>query len=271
MNSTMAETSKSVGGLDRRGVFLRTAMAMGVVLLGVAGMAGAEWAFNLQLNKPPAPLVKPLETIPDKIGPYEQEGIDRRLEPTTAEKLAADDYLLREYVDTREPANKRSPLALNVNYYASGSATPHVPDICWAGAGMARKEFYEFVVKDVKHRDGRVSDLVVRMSSFEAPSRIPGLQNVQGRDQRINVAYVFHVNGRYVANAIQVNKYAWDVRSAHSYHAKIEVTHRVPCAPEDAEKPIGDFLRTVLAEIEACLPAAGDSSDTASARAAHER
>ena len=61
---------------------------------------------------------------------------DEVLDPETVEMLGTNEYLVRRYRDQTLSADAPGTLVnLNVNYDASGSSTPHVPEICWAGSG----------------------------------------------------------------------------------------------------------------------------------------
>jgi hypothetical protein len=91
-------------------------------------------------------------------------------------------------------------------------------------------------------------------------------------DRYTNVAYVFQVNGDYVANPQEVTSHFWKASNKYAYHAKIEVTpmiqvnaldargdqaHRtipMACTPQEAKQIVSDFLQAAVAEVEVCLP-----------------
>ena len=119
---------------------------------------------------------------------------------------------------------------LNVNYYATGSSTPHVPETCWAGAGRVESTDSRviFDVDGVKRRDGSLVSLRVRLVSF-LPDRgdaaqVAALSGTATGPIYSNVAYVFQVNGDYVTNARDVMSHFWKASNRYAYHAKIEVT-----------------------------------------------
>ena len=149
---------------------------------------------------------------------------------------------------------------LNVNYYPTGSSTPHVPEICWVGSGRQEAADGEgtFEIKDVRRKDGSKVDLRMRMISFQTVSGDARAANDQSA--YINVAYVFHVNGEYVANRNEVTSRFWKAANRYAYHAKIEVTptdaQGIPMAStkEQAQKAISEFIRIALPQIEECLP-----------------
>lgn len=254
--------SASIGSAPKQ--TLTRALVVGIILaLGAVSMILAERVFNQVLVKDPAPLNKPLAELAQKIGPYEASGEDRKLDTEVVAALGTEDYLLRQYHDTRKKAGELgSNISLNLNYYASGSATPHVPDICWAGNGKLRHSDGAFEVVDVPHKAGAPTTLRLRWLAF-IPDRDPSELAI-GQDQDavrlINVAYLFQVNDGYVSTAPEVAKHFWNPKARYAYHTKIELTLTYPngspmvCEPREAIPLFTEFLRTALPEIEDCLP-----------------
>ena len=252
-----------------RGALARAVVVAAVLAAGLAVVMGLERMLNATFDKPPAPLAKPLPLLGATLGAagrYLAAGPDEVLNAETVETLGTADYLVRRYRDTTLPAGAPGAVVnLNLNYYATGTSTPHVPEICWGGAGRveARGGKNFFVVPGVKRRDGSTIDLPMRLVSFEP---LPGKPTVSqtGAPLYDNVAYVFQVNGQYVAAAQEVMSLFWKASYRYAYHCKIEITPLDPadrqgqgvltCTPEEAQKIVGDFVREALPEIEACLP-----------------
>lgn len=244
-----------------RSVVVATGVAIFMLGLGIAGLTVAQKAFNVVLEKPPAELSKPLAELSRTLGDnnrYVSSGPDRTLDKEIVAVLGTEDYLLRNYQDTQKrDGDLGRDLSLNLNFYATGSATPHVPEVCWAGNGLTMSNNNFFEIPNVKHKDGSISTLRARLLSFEPkaqPGLVPYLPQASSSTQLINVAYIFNVNGRYVANTREVSKLFWDPTAKFAYHTKIEVTLPALCTPEEARPIIEEFFRSSLAEIEKCLP-----------------
>lgn len=243
-----------------RHVIISTCIAILLLGLGIAGLDIAQRVFNVVLEKPPAALSKPLSELSRALGEnnrYVSPGPDRTLDKEIVAVLGTEDYLLRNYQDTgKRDGDLGRELSLNLNFYATGNATPHVPEICWAGNGLKMNNNYFFDIHDVKHKDGSVSSIRARMLSFEPksqPGAVPFMAPA-ATTQLINVAYIFNVNGSYVANTQEVSKRFWDPTAKYAYHTKIEVTVPALCTPEEAQALVEQFFRASIAEIEKCLP-----------------
>jgi len=261
-----------------------------VLITGLVGMEVAKGLGHVVIDKPPAPLAIPLQELPKTLGPVEYSDAkgapiftakykagpkDQTLPPEQVKTLGTEDYLLRDYGNiAKDPrADVGGVLFLNLNYYATGSATPHVPKFCWAGAGLKLQDERRIVVKGVHHKDGTVSDVPMTLLSFGVRpegSDDPLLnESVLGSsDMYKNVAYTFHVNGEYVATPNEVSKRFWRAQAKYAYHCKVEITVPKPCSSQEAEPAIADFLRASLAEIEKCLP---DAASLQAAEAAREK
>lgn len=234
-----------------------------LMLFGVWGISYSRNFFTLE--KPPAPLNKPLEDLAKKFGPYEQVGTDRQLDAEVIESLGTKDYLLRQYRDTsKKPEELGAFISLNLNFYASGSATPHVPDICWAGNGLVRVSDEMFEVDNVPHKNHTISPkLRMRQLAFRPQvarnSLLPDVDE-NTDNNLINVAYCFQLNNQYVSTSAEVTKDFWNPKATFAYHAKIELTISTangvpyPCDPVVAKPIFAKFLQSALPEIEDCLP-----------------
>lgn len=246
----------------RRAVSVRVLVVVGLLAAGLGGMKYANNYFHLV--KDPAPLNKDLKQLATSFGPYVKIHEDRKLDAETVSQLGTEEYLLRRYRDNRKaPGELGAVVSLNLNFYATGSATPHVPDICWAGNGLVRGEDGMFVVEQVPHMDGHTSAIRMRRLSFIPPRRQDSMLPIlleNDNQPLVNVAYVFQVNDGYVSTANEVTKHFWNPKSRYAYHTKIELTitnengSPQPCDPKLAEPIFADFLRAALPEIEDCLP-----------------
>lgn len=233
--------------------------AVGILAAGLVCMSAAQAWFNVVLTKRPAPLQKPLPTLPDRMGRWKKYGRDQRLSPEIVQVLGTRQYLLRRYRKIGVPlAALDSLVTLNLNFYSKGNATPHVPNVCWQGVGRTRVYDHIMTIHHVLHADGTYSSVQMRFLSFATPSTHGGtlslLTNRDNDNRLLNTAYMFQVNGRYAPNVQQVTQLFWKTDSKYSYHAKIEVDVVHRCAPKLAEAMIKNFIRASLAHIERRLP-----------------
>ena len=251
-------SAQSLAGISRR-TLIRAIAVAALIALGTVTMQAMEKSLHLTFDKPPMPLRKPLAQANRRLGPgprYVADRPDDALEEDILQVLGTRDYLLREYTDTamksEEPGAK---LKLNVNYYPTGSATPHVPEICWAGNGLdeAQDARKTFTIPGVQRADKTIQDVKMHLISFNVGDT--DLLGNTGPKKYRNVAYLFEVNGDCVVTPKEVISEFWKASNAHAFHSKIEVTIQEPCTQEEAEKAIGDFIREALPAVEECLPA----------------
>ncbi len=243
----------------------RAGIVAGIMIAGYVGMSVLEKSLHLTFEKPPMPLTKPLAEMKRSLGGrYSAEGPDEVMPEDTVDVLGTKDYLLRTYKDTTKgPGDVGAALKLNLNYYATGVGSPHVPEICWAGAGLTEAPSSKniFVVKGVHRADGTPIDLKMRMISFLPQKGNSLVQQDQDTTHLLNVAYAFEVNGEYVSTPQEVTSIFWKPTNKHAYHTKIEVTvasadgNPEYCTQEEAQKVISDFIRVALPAVEECLPA----------------
>jgi hypothetical protein len=264
----MNETSKQTpaGGMRaQRGLIINGAVVVAVMALGTVVLRQAQAYYRWVLDKPPAPLSKPLHELAEGFDHFVKlQQPDGTLPEGTVEALGTKDYLLRTYRYSGEHPAGQGPweVSLNLNYYANGDASPHVPEVCWVGNGRQPPEADFVTVKDVTRKDGSHEDIRMKLLSF-LPSRAE-LAN-QGlatgfsgadttTDLRRNVAYVFNVNGQYVADPMAVKSLFWNPKNKFAYHAKIEVTMEQLCTRAQAAVVLSAFMRDSLAAVEECLP-----------------
>jgi hypothetical protein len=246
---------------------VRMVIVAGVLIAASVAVRGLETALHATFDKPPLEPRRSFTQIAMELGRparYVATGSDEVLDSETVETLGTEHYLVRRYQDRSVPAGEPgTTVNLNVNYYPTGTSSPHVPEVCWAGSGRteAANSRVTFVVKGIKRRDGSAIDVPLRMISF-----LPlggKTTNEGGEPIYSNVAYVFHVNGEYVSGSQEVTSRFWKASNRYAYHAKIEVTpldgagqgrEVLTCTQAEAQKIVGDFIREALPEVEDCLP-----------------
>jgi hypothetical protein len=261
MTTAAAPSTNSRIAAATRRTMLRVFVVAAIMGGGYLGSITLERALHLTFDKPPMPLSKPLSEMSRQLGGrYTADGPDEVMDEETVDVLGTKDYLLRAYTDTTKSAGQvGATLKLNLNYYATGNASPHVPEICWAGTGMneATSSRRYFDVANVKRLDGTVMTLRMRLISFLPHHDLSGVQPEGAEDasRLLNVGYVFEVNGNYVATPQEVSSQFWRASAKHAYHTKIEVTVPDYCTQDEAIAAISDYMRVALPAVEECLPA----------------
>ncbi len=244
-----------------RGIRFTLISTLVILVSGVVSLAFAERALHVVLVKSPTPLQMALHTIPKKLGPFvvRPGWTDQRLSPETVQVLGTRKYLLRSYWYKRIPfGDPGSVITLNINYYPTNFATPHVPNVCWNGVGLKRVKDAIISVPRVPHANGIVSAIPMRFLSFAGASSgdggLPLMIDRRDGGNYLNTAYVFQVDGRYVPNTQQVSALFWRETSKFGYDAKIEIDVKGLCTRARALRVIKAFIRAALPSIERCLP-----------------
>lgn len=267
-----------------RRILTQPAFLAAVVVLGISalGLNAATSFLQLHFKKLPVPLaVRSLsEGMPATLGPWVQVSKDEAIDPEVQQVLATSQYIFRDYIDTREwpdqvdqikdlPDREReaaltrlqfqkplSVLRLAVTYYTGLADTvAHIPERCYVGDG------YEVTAYDTKQATcgnyekgpnaGKPRDLKFRLVHFEDQT---GTRRIS-RD----VGYLFHVNGDYEADSLNVRAHLQDLRQRYGYYAKVEMMLTRPPSNAHVEdepivKTMSDFLTEALPEVERCLP-----------------
>ena len=245
-----------------------------VLLVAAVSLNAATQFLRLYFKKEPVALVKPLETLPAKLGPWIQVSKDQPLNAEMLDVLGTREYIFRDYIDTRlvdkkviddvlsndKTGNERGGLIASirsknpaahvrmaVTYYTGMVDTvAHIPDRCYVADGFVpdTKETPTWTMANKLHQP-----VDVRVSSIHFEEAEAAAQAVTK-----NVAYFFHCNGEYEYDAIfGVRARLQDLSERHAYYAKIEVmTEMRDRAKSDAT--IADFLTSALPEVENCLP-----------------
>ncbi|HMD53525.1 MAG TPA: exosortase-associated EpsI family protein, partial [Phycisphaerae bacterium] len=140
-------------------------IALVVMAAGCGSLAWAQSAMHVVLQKLPTPLQKTLVSLPQTIGQFKVPpgSADQRLPEDQVQTLGTTIYLLRDYWNTKLPENSPGAVVqLNINFYPTDFATPHVPDVCWTANGLQRMSDELITIHHVPHIDGTVSDLQMR-------------------------------------------------------------------------------------------------------------
>ena len=252
-----------------------TAFIVVAITLVVAAVTLNTVVAGLRLNfqKLPVDPRQPLKMIKADLGPWAQVSVDRALNPDFEHELGANQYLFRDYIDTRLLSDKdrKALLAASIEdrekmratlgainpkalirfaltyYTGSVDTVPHVPDRCYAADGF-KPDTWEVVnwaiLPRAKPADRHVD---VRFIQF--------VDQVDSRNARPRqVSYFFQVNGVYENDPIfGVRARLQNLTERKAYFAKIElVTDLAQTA--DAKAVMSDFLTFAMPEIERVLP-----------------
>ena len=262
-----------------------------VIVLGIAavGLNAATEAMRLQFRKQAVALsvsrlddVK--EGIPSKVGNWVQVSKDEPLDHAMQEVLGTKEFVFRDYVDSRlveqadiewfadkstrerairladiEAQHPEAVVKLAITYYTGLVDTvPHVPEKCYVADG-----FEPAVAPETRNEtlgvlaDGTPRKIAYRYIHFQDTTG-------SGRVDR-DVAYLFHVNGRYEASNVGVRTELGNLFQRYGYFAKIEVmttarsradsTAEVRAAAQEKSiAAFNDLLASMLPEVERCLP-----------------
>ena len=255
-------------------------VAFGVVaaLLSIAavGLNAAVGVMEVQFQKLPVPLRKPVAMIPADLGEWTQLSLDRPLGAEMEEALGTKEYVFRFYADRDAvpadrlkefdglPADAREQLgyALQRQYpggvvraavtYYTGSVdtVPHIPERCMVGGGFDPVDPEVVTWPVFPDRAGDAKDLEVRLIQFEQAADVGPSTDVVPMD----VAYFFQVNGGYESDPITgVRLRLQDLTVRHGYFAKVELMTQGRDR-DLAATTMTRFLTAAMPAVEACLP-----------------
>ena len=245
-------------------------VVVAIILLTCAvGLNGATHFLQLHFKKLPVPLAMPLNSVPERLGPWVQVSIDQTIAHEMQEVLGTDKYVFRDYGDSRlisakemdafkdktpserllllqnlQLKNPSAVVNVSLTYYTGLVDTvAHIPDRCYIADGF---EPTSYKVEAWSALHGRPGDQQVRYIVFE--DQTPNRGAVPK-----NVAYFFNCNGKYENDPIGVRKSLASLFEKYGYYMKIEV-QTLELKPDDGAKVMNEFLTHALPDIEKCLP-----------------
>lgn len=241
-----------------------------ILLLAAIGLNATVSKMQLSFRKQAVPLQKPLRELPAKLGPWVQVTLDERASHENEEALGTKEYISRDYVDSRlvsaatleqfkgkklveqyrmldvvRQANPRAVMHLHIPYYTGMVDTvAHIPDRCYVADGFEPSETE--LKRWACFNDRGDQRAAARFIHFE--DQVAGRKAVAR-----NVAYFFHVNGRYTNDSLDVRASLQNLFEKYGYYAKIELM-TVLDNREEAAGVMDDFLSFALPEVEKVLP-----------------
>lgn len=254
----------------RRRLDVAFLLVAAVLLAAAIGLNATVQSLQLSFRKQPVSLQAPLKEIAPRFGPWVQVSADERLPYEIEETLAANEYVFRDYVDSRRVPEKvirefegktagqrramldairekmpEAVMYMAVTYYTGMVDTvAHIPDRCYIADGFEPSEY------DIK----RWACFESRGDERSAARFIHFEDNVPGRRAiSRNVAYFFHVNGRYTNDPLDVRATLQNLLEQHGYYAKIELMTLLNDRAR-AAAVMDDFLSHALPAVEKSLP-----------------
>jgi EpsI family protein len=179
---------------------------------------------------------KELKGFPERIGNWQQTGVDMQFDSATLKVLRATDYLMREY---RRSDGQRANFY--VGYYATqrAGATYHSPLNCLPGSGWTMTE------------PGRITISTVDGRSFIANRYI-----VQNGDSRSAMIYWYQGRGRAIASEYWGKVYTVidSVRLRRSDAAMVRVTVPVIGSEQKAMEAAAELAGTASPPLSEFVP-----------------
>ena len=227
--------------------FVISALALGISAVSL--QAAARWA-QLRFRKEPAPILKPLKYLDrEALAPY-QFLRTVHLSSEEEESLGTHEYVNWIMEDTSVPEDDRARLVhLFITYYTGSlDQVPHVPDLCYLGAGYtpAGAGTHSFLIPELAEY-GYGTRVPFRALTFVKPGDI--------EDSRPVVVYTFGVNSIIEAERNRVRKAMASIRQRYAYFSKVEVSYgfgqRYPKrdrAVEEAKKLLAKVLPLLVRE-----------------------
>lgn len=251
-----------------------TVIAALLALVADAAMVrGVSAAMGVWTDKLEAPLREPLATIPTTLGSWQRIGEDKVLDAQVVEVLGTRHYLDRTYALGGDPA--RGLLHLHLAFYSGDpDENPHVPEVCWIGAGLQaagpaielpleleiagvrRDESLRNLDTDEIYRLVEWTHPVTRsLRTFALPIGEPTLRLTRFRNpgdpSTLHLGgYLFIANGRMTPRASDVKSLAFTLYQRYAYFMKVEFDATVPAAV-----PLEESLDRYREQVESLLAA----------------
>lgn len=159
------------------------------------------------------------------------------------------------FIEEVRRAAPEAVVKLHVAYYTGLVDTvAHIPDRCYVADGYEPTSTPASVPGPFGVRaDGTPRDADFRFIHFED-------QTGQGRVAR-SIGYLFHVNGEYQSNPLNVRARLQELTQKYGYYAKVELMItgtgkgiRDKEGPAKAQAAMKDFMTVALPEVERALP-----------------
>jgi exosortase len=257
---------RGIGEGSKRAAAL--AMGAGFLITATLGQVAILEANGVVMFKQDVPMRKALDLLEHPAGHWKFVRQDPPLSKDILEELGTTLYVNRTYEDTKWAGGGRGRIAdLHIAYYTGTPDTvPHVPQQCFkasglvqvAGGGASLNLQGEGYAQDPAATGGYLhpvkgSEVEVRVPGMTIPATYFTFADPNRNDDKVNVAYFFVANGKYLASPHAVRAQGFDLRDKYSYYCKVQVTMRVQDKDLAVER-ISSLLSELMPEIMSCLP-----------------
>jgi hypothetical protein len=262
-----------------RGAFVAVVVVLCVSALGLNATVSF---LQLHFKKRALPLavrslIDPQEGMPVQVGDWLAVSTDQPVDPEIRQVLATDQYLFRDYVNTRrwpreqmaslrslpasqydaalsqlEAQSPQSVLKVAITYYTGLADTvAHIPERCYVADGFNVSQYETKRAVCGSYPNGKPREVSFRLIHFED-------QTARGRVAR-DVAYLFHVDGEYESDSLAVRNRMASLTERYGYYAKVEVMTTAPPGRGQEQDTLNvdamvDFFTAALPQLEKRLP-----------------
>jgi len=248
------------------------AVVTAILLVAALGLNATVAKMKLTFRKLPVDPAQPLKTIKSELGPWVQISVDRAMSPDFEHELGANEYVFRDYLDTRrlsaaerDAFMKATPEAREklrenlkavdphalvkfaVTYYTGSVDTvPHIPDRCYAADGFKPSTYDKVTWPILPRQNAQDRNTELRLINF--------VDQIDSRNSRPRqVSYFFQVDGQYEQDPLNVRTRLQNLFDRRGYFAKIELVTDLT-EPAEAANVMSDFLTAAMPEVERVLP-----------------
>ncbi len=268
--------------INRRG-YAGVGVALVLAVLGVM-LAGSAYAFKVTMEAQGVRLQKKpiypadrrtLGSLPLETKSWKRIGTDRIESKEIEEVLGTTNYISRNYIE-KDPPHGQSPQVLNFHaaYYTGMIDTvPHVPEVCFVGAGMQMSKSSETIrlpldterwTRDIDvpaELEGewyrtRTSDGARRvrlpLRPHKIEMRVSQFQRPGGNVQR--AGYFFVANGDWVAHAHGVRLLSFRLQEEYAYYMKVQFSSTSFESNEAFAEGSAALLDELFGDLMLCVP-----------------
>jgi hypothetical protein len=182
-----------------------------------------------------------LASLPDRLGPWETQGEEGKLDPQTQQIAGCTDYLIRTYADRRTGV----ALSVLISYGPAERVFPHSPLVCFPAVGFAQE-------------GDAATHPIETGSEAGGPAVFRSLVYTRGgvgTFEREEVFYSYRHQGRWSPDAAATRKQFRNNPGMFKVQVQRVVTQG---ERRDQGSPTAEFLALLVPEIERSLAARAD-------------
>lgn len=201
-------------------IYLEPAFLICAVVLALAGATMPKMinSFGGIMKKEPLPLKKSLVLLDaNGLGSYKVVSKTQIENEDILKTLGTEDYIQWTLEDTNAPSDSSTRYCmLFITYYGKPDKVPHVPEVCYVGAGNNQVESDEVTLKlNIDGKERQIPGKYLVFMSSQTNQYQPG--------SKFPMMYNFSVNGEYGCSRkdvrIGLNK---NIFGKYSYFSKVE-------------------------------------------------